>query len=152
MAIPEMKDAYGRDTTYNGALKTYDTAVTSAENTTAGIFNAGMGWKKVRITASGVVADITEGKIFGGIVTQVTGTSTTITAYDEATADATAAKLIIPTTAALALGDIVGPFGGVADVSAFTNFPCLTYGVEITEGLNVVVGGTGSPTFWVLYR
>jgi hypothetical protein len=74
-----------------------------------------------------------------------------VTVYDEANTDATAANLLIPITAAMAAGDGVSAVGGRWDVSAVTNFPSLSYGIELTEGLNVVVAGT-SPTFWVLYR
>jgi hypothetical protein len=108
-------------------------------------------WKKVRITATGAVAGIGAGSIFGGIITQAVGTSTTLTAYDAASA--VAADLIIPVTTTAntnVAGAFTSPFGGAGGV--VTQAPPVGAGLLLTTGLYVAVGGTGSPTFWVLYR
>ena len=112
---------------------------------------AGPVWKKVRITATGNVAGIVAGSIFGGIITQAVGTSTTLTAYDAASA--VAADLVIPVTTTAntnVAGAFTSPFGGAGGV--VTAAPPVGAGLLLTTGLHVVVGGTGSPTFWVLYR
>lgn len=81
---------------------------------------------------------------FGGCFLSVAGTSTTVTAYDNTSA---AGNPIIPTTAALTVGQYVPPFGGLAlSISAPAN------GVRLNTGLHVVVGGTGSPKVYVLWR
>jgi len=108
-------------------------------------------WKKVRITATGNVAGIVAGSVFGGIITQTVGTTTTLTAYDAASA--VAADLIIPvttTTNTNVAGAFTSPFGGSGGV--VTAAPSVGAGLYLTTGLHVVVGGTGSPAFWVLYR
>lgn len=108
-------------------------------------------WKKVRITATGNVAGISAGTIFGGIITQVVGTSTTLTAYDAASAAAN--DLIIPvttTTNTNVAGAFTSPFGGAGGVA--TAAPPVDAGIVLAIGLHVVIGGTGAPTFWVLYR
>lgn len=108
-------------------------------------------WKKVQITATGNVAGIVAGSVFGGIITQAVGTSTTLTAYDAASA--VAADLIIPVTTTgntNVAGAFTSPFGGAGGVA--TAAPPVDAGVLITTGLHVVIGGTGAPTFWVLYR
>lgn len=108
-------------------------------------------WKKVRITATGNVAGIVPGSIFGGIITQTVGTTTTLSAHDAASA--VAADLIIPTTTTTntnVAGAFTSPFGGAGGV--VTQAPPVNAGMLLTTGLHVVVGGTGAPTFWVLYR
>lgn len=108
-------------------------------------------WNKVRITATGAVSNLGPGSIYGGIVTQVVGTNSTITAYD-ATA-ATAAYLITPVTAT-GTTNIAGAFSGPigSSVSALTAVPQMAVGLKLERGLYVEVGGTGSPAFWVLYQ
>lgn len=108
-------------------------------------------WKKVRITATGNVAGIVAGSVFGGIITQAVGTATTLAAYDAASA--VAADLIIPvtnTTNTNVAGAFTSPFGGAGGVT--TAAPPVSAGMLLTTGLHVVIGGTGAPTFWVLYR
>ena len=108
-------------------------------------------WKKVRITATGNVAGIVAGSVFGGIITQAVGTSTTLTVYDAASA--VAADLIIPVTTTgntNVAGAFTSPFGGAGGV--VTAAPPVDAGMLLTTGLHVVIGGTLSPTFWVLYR
>lgn len=108
-------------------------------------------WRKQRITATGAVAGVGAGNIYGGIVTQVVGTTTTLTVYDAATADA--AKLITPVTAT-ATTNVAGAFTPCvgSSVSALTAVPPMETGLELTTGLYVTIGGTGSPAFWVLYQ
>jgi hypothetical protein len=43
-------------------------------------------WKKLRITATGLVAGIGAGNTYGGIITQAVGTTTTIAVYDDTSA------------------------------------------------------------------
>jgi len=108
-------------------------------------------WNKVRITATGVVPNLKAGSIYGGIVTQAVGTSTTLTIYDDTSA--VAASLITPITATgttNVAGAFTGPIG--SSVSALTAVPVIDSGITLERGLYVVVGGTGSPTFWVLYQ
>lgn len=108
-------------------------------------------WKKVRITATGTVAGIVAGSIFGGIITQVVGLTTTLTAYDAASASVN--DLIIPVTTTgntNVAGAFTSPFGGAGGV--VTAAPPVDAGLLLTTGLHVVIGGTGTPTFWVLYR
>lgn len=108
-------------------------------------------WKKVRISATGNVAGVVAGSVFGGIITQAVGTSTTLSAHDAASA--VAADLIIPTTTTTntnVAGAFTSPFGGAGGV--VTAAPPVGAGLLLTTGLHVVVGGTGAPTFWVLYR
>lgn len=108
-------------------------------------------WRKVKVTATGTVPGIGKGNIYGGIVTQVVGTTTTVTVYD-ATA-ATAAYVITPVTAT-ATTNIAGAYTPCigSSVSALTAVPCMETGIELERGLHVVVGGTGTPSFWVLYQ
>lgn len=108
-------------------------------------------WKKARITATGNVAGIVAGSIFGGIITQAIGTTTTLTAYDAASAVST--DLIVPvttTTNTNVAGAFTSPFGGAGGV--VTAAPPVDAGLLLTTGLHVVIGGTGAPAFWVLYR
>lgn len=108
-------------------------------------------WKKARISVTGNVAGIVAGSIFGGIITQAVGTTTTLIAYDAASA--VAADLIIPvttTTNTNVAGAFTSPFGGAGGVA--TAAPSVDAGMLLTTGLHVVIGGTGAPTFWVLYR
>ena len=58
-------------------------------------------WKKLRITATGLVSGISAGNTYGGIITQAVGTTTTIAVYDDVAA--TAASLITPVTASTSL-------------------------------------------------
>ena len=108
-------------------------------------------WNKVRITATGVVPNLKEGSIYGGIITQAVGTSTTITAYDDTSA--VTASLITPITAT-GTTNIAGAFSGPigSGVSAITAVPPMETGIKLERGLYITVGGTGSPTFWVLYK
>ena len=108
-------------------------------------------WKKVRITATGTVTGIVAGSIFGGIITQAVGTTTTLTAYDAASA--VTADVVVPvttTTNTNVAGAFTSPFGGAGGV--VTAAPPVDAGLLLTTGLHVVIGGTGAPTFWVLYR
>lgn len=109
--------------------------------------SAGMMWKKVKVTATGAVADIGPGTVFGGIMMPVAGTSTTLTMYDAGSA--VAANLLFPTTATLTAGQFVSPFGGVGAITVNNQAQA---GMILTTGLYLTVGGTGSPSFWVLYR
>ena len=108
-------------------------------------------WRKVRVTATGVVPGVGKGNIYGGIVTQAVGTTTTLTVYDAASA--VAADLITPVTAT-ATTNIAGAFTPCigSSVSALTAVPPMETGIELKTGLYITVGGTGSPTFWVLYQ
>lgn len=108
-------------------------------------------WRKIKVTATGVVAGISAGDVFGGIIAQVAGTSTTITAYDDSAA--TAANLIIPTTSASTSnvpGAFISPFGGA--VGTLNAPPPASDGLVLTTGLYITLGGTGSPAVWVLIR
>jgi len=110
-----------------------------------------MEWNKVRITATGVVPNLSAGSIYGGIVTQAVGTTTTLTVYDDTSA--VTASLITPVTAT-ATTNVAGAFSGPigSGVSAITAVPPMNVGLTLERGLYVVIGGTGSPTFWVLYK
>jgi len=108
-------------------------------------------WKKVRITATGIVPNLGRGNIYGGIITQAVGTSTTLTVYDDTSA--VTASLITPVTATATTnvaGAFNSPFGSA--VGPLTAAPPVAAGIELDKGLYVAVGGTGSPTFWVLYQ
>jgi hypothetical protein len=109
-------------------------------------------WKKTRITATGTVANLGKGNIYGGIVTQVVGTTTTVTVYDDTAV--VAGSLITPVTATATTnvaGAYTAPIGsGVSALTVATPMP--TSGIELERGLHVVIGGTGSPAFWVLYK
>lgn len=106
-----------------------------------------VGWKKVKVTATGIVAKLKAGMIFGGIYMPTAGTTTTLTAYDAASADA--AKLLYPATATLTAGQYVGPMGGVSPITVAAPWGD---GLALETGLYLTVGGTGSPVFWVLYK
>ena len=108
-------------------------------------------WKKVRITATGIVPNLVRGNTYGGIVTQAVGTTTTLTVYDDTSA--VAASLITPVTAT-ATTNIAGAFTPAigSSVSSLTAVPPMGDGIEIERGLYVTIGGTGSPAFWVLYK
>lgn len=108
-------------------------------------------WKKIQVTATGAVSGIGPGNIYGGIVTQAVGTSTTLTVYDAATA--VAADLITPVTAT-ATTNVAGAFTPCigSSVSALTAIPPMETGLELETGLYITIGGTGSPTFWVLFQ
>jgi hypothetical protein len=108
-------------------------------------------WNKVRITATGTVSNVKAGSIYGGIVTQAVGTSTTLTIYDDTSA--VTASLITPVTATATTnvaGAFTGPIG--SGVSGITAAPPMIAGLTLERGLYVAIGGTGSPTFWVLYK
>jgi len=108
-------------------------------------------WKKKQITATGAVDGIGPGDVFGGIITQAVGTTTTLTAYDAASA--VAANLIIPvttTTNTNVAGAFTSPFGGAGGLA--TTAPSVDAGLILTTGLYVTIGGTGAPTFWVLFH
>jgi hypothetical protein len=109
-------------------------------------------WKKLRVTATGLVSGIRKGNIYGGIVTQAVGTTTTVAVYDDTTA--VAASLITPVTAT-ATTNIAGAFTPAmgSSVSSLTVVPPMgDFGVELERGLFITIGGTGSPTFWILYQ
>lgn len=109
--------------------------------------NVPFGWKKVKVTATGNVTQIGPGNVFGGILMSVAGTTSTVTVYDDTTA--AAGNLFIATTAALTAGQYVSPTGGVV---AVTGSGPADEGITLTTGLYITVGGSGSPTFWVLYK
>lgn len=119
-------------------------------NVSSGAVHHAVAWKTKLVTASGVVPELVPGSVYGGAVCTVGGTGTTVTCYDEATADATASKLIYGVSATVAVGESVGPVG--RHKAAVGVVPPLNYGVVINEGLNFVIGGTGSPSFLILYR
>jgi hypothetical protein len=110
-----------------------------------------MEWNKVRITATGVVPNLSAGSVYGGIVTQAVATNTTITVYDDTSA--VTASLITPVTAT-ATTNVAGAFSPPigSGVSAITVVPPMDVGLKLERGLYVTIGGTGSPTFWVLYK
>ena len=108
-------------------------------------------WSKVKITATGLVPNLGRGNTFGGIITQSIGTLTTLTAYDDIAANA--GNLIMPITAAAATnvaGVFTSPFGGAN--GTLTTCPPVMSGLELERGLYVTIGGTGAPTFYVLYK
>lgn len=100
-------------------------------------------WNLKEVSATGAVFP-NKGVEFGGCFLAVAGTSTTITAYDATTATGSP---VIPTTAALTVGQYVPPFGGLA-----LNITAPANGVWLTNGLYLTVGGTGSPKIYVLWR
>ena len=104
------------------------------------------GWKLKKITATGQA--LNAGEIFGGLMHPTTGTTTTVALYDDTSA--AAANLIIPTTATLTAGQFVDPTGGVVTVSTARGIG--PDGIRMNLGLWIVVSGTGSPVFWVLYK
>lgn len=108
-------------------------------------------WRKVLITATGLVPNLGKGVIYGGMICRTGGTSTTITAYDDTTA--VAGNLITPVTNTATTnvaGAYISPFG--SGVSALTVAPTIDSGLELERGLYVTIGGSGSPAFWVLYQ
>jgi len=100
-------------------------------------------WKLKEITATGVA--FPHPIDFGGAFLAVAGTSTTITAYNHA-ASATGSP-VVPTTAALTVGQFVPPAGGLA-----LNVVPPANGIRCDAGLYVTVGGTGSPKIYILWR
>jgi len=108
-------------------------------------------WNKLRITATGLVAGVGRGNVYGGIITQAVGTSTTLAIYDNTSA--VAADLITPVTAT-ATTNIAGAYTNCigSSVSSLTAIPNMDYGITLDKGLFITIGGTGSPTFWVLYQ
>lgn len=127
------------------------TSVQEAINVSTGAQNAVNAWKWVQVTATGVVAGIGPGNIFGGIMTQAVGTTTTITVYDAGSA--VAGSMIVPVTAT-ATTNVAGATTGCVGsaVSTLAIQPNLCVGLMLQVGLYITVGGTGSPTFLVLYR
>ena len=107
--------------------------------------NVPMGWKLKQITATGQA--LGAGSVFGGVMVPVVGTTTTLTFYDDTSA--AAGSLLVPATATLTAGQFVGPTGGVVPITVSRD---LAEGLILSKGLWVVVGGTGSPSFWVLYK
>lgn len=99
-------------------------------------------WKVKQVTATGLA--LGAGVEFGGAFLAVAGTSTTITAYDNTSA---AGDPLIPTSAALTVGQYVPPNGGLP-----VNGPVPANGVLLANGLYITVGGSGSPHISVLYR
>lgn len=105
-------------------------------------------WKMKRMTATGQA--LGAGQVFGGIIVQAAGTTTVLTAYDDTSA--VAASLIIPATATAnsnVAGVYVSPMGGA--VGTLTATPNVA-GLILVNGLWLVIGGTGTPSVWVLYR
>lgn len=100
-------------------------------------------WNLKEISATGAVFANRDVE-FGGCFLAVAGTSTTVTAYDATSA---AGSPIIPTTAALTVGQYVPPFGGLA-----LNIAAPAFGIRLNTGLYITVGGTGSPKIYVLWR
>jgi len=124
----------------NRALMVFNTAIPSAENALSGMYNASPVWKKVRVTATGLVSAVGAGRIFGGL-SYISGTAPTAIAYDALTAD---------TTNQLWAG--AAPVVDRAPVNCLGNASSvLTFGVELTNGLFLTLGGT-SPVLWVWYR
>lgn len=107
--------------------------------------NVPSGWKLKKVTASGAV--LSAGNQFGGIMQPTTGTTTTVTVYDDTSA--VAGNLIIATTATLTAGQFVDCTGGVVTITAARG---IGEGIQLNNGLYITVGGTGSPVFWVLYK
>lgn len=104
------------------------------------------GWKRRKVTATGLVG-LGAGTIYGGVYMTTAGTTTTLTAYDAATADA--AAILHAATATLTAGQYVSPIGGVSPI---TVAPAMSDGVLLSTDLYLTVGGTGSPVFWVLFK
>ena len=107
--------------------------------------NIASGWKIKKVTATGQA--LGAGDIFGGLMMPTAGTTTTVACYDDTSA--AAGSLFIPTTATLTAGQFVSPTAGVIPVTAAAS---MADGIVMSKGLWVVVGGTGSPVFWVLYK
>lgn len=105
------------------------------------------GWKKAKVTATGIVSKIRPGAIYGGAFMVTAGTSTTLIAYDDTSA--AAGNQLHPVTATLTAGQAVGPMGGVGPVTVLSP---VCEGVRLERGLYLTIGGTGSPAFWVLYK
>jgi hypothetical protein len=109
-----------------------------------------MKWNKKLVSATGSVG-LPAGTIYGGLICQVVGTTTTVTVYDDVAA--TAANLITPVTATATTniaGAYISPFG--SGVSALTVAPTIAEGLQLERGLYITIGGTGTPSFWVLYQ
>lgn len=104
------------------------------------------GWKLKKVTATGQW--LNAGEVFGGLMHPTTGTTTTVALYDDTSA--AAANLIVPTSATLTAGQFVDPTGAVVAVSAARGIG--PDGLRMNIGLWGVIGGTGSPVFWVLYK
>ncbi len=100
-----------------------------------------LAWNTKVVTATGTV--LNAGDEFGGISMVVAGTSTTVTAYDNTEASG---QVQIPISAALTVGQFVPPNALPVDA----DLPAV--GVRLKNGLHLVVGGTGSPTFLVYWR
>ena len=94
-------------------------------------------WNKKRMTATGT-AVVGECE-FGGVICQAAGTSTTVTVYDATSV--VAADMVVASTNMTAANDFVS-----ATKSVGAN------GLHHKNGIHVVIGGTGSPAVWVLYR
>ena len=103
------------------------------------------GWRIRKVTATGQA--LGAGEIFGGLMMPTAGTSTTVACYDDTSA--AAGSLFIPTSATLTAGQFVSPTGGVIPITATG---AIADGLVMSKGLWVVIGGTGSPVFWVLYK
>lgn len=105
------------------------------------------GWRRVKVTATGIVPGLKAGDIYGGAYMPTAGTTTTLTAYDDTTNGA--ANLLHPATATLTAGQYVGAMGGVSPITVAAP---IADGIVLQTGLYLTVGGTGSPVFWVLYK
>lgn len=93
-----------------------------------------MVWNKKRVTTTGTV--IVGACEFGGVICQVAGTSTTVTVYD---ATSVVAESVVVASTSLASANAVAA-------------PGVSGGVQMSNGIHVVIGGSGSPAVWVLYR
>ncbi len=96
-------------------------------------------WHKKLLTGAGTFVVVNGACEFGGIICQAAGTSTTAVAYDALSA--VAAGLLVASTSLAAANDFVSPTKAVGGG-----------GLRCTTGLTVVIGGTGSPTVWALWR
>lgn len=126
--------------TLNDASLVHDVAVHPGEREAQDMVTASPVWKKVKVSASGIVAGIGPGNVFGGL-SYVSGTTPTAIAYDAASADA--ANLLWSAAANVVDKAPVGPLGKTVDA--------LSFGVELTTGLYLTLAGT-SPVLWVWYR
>lgn len=124
----------------NGAGHTYGTEVRPGEKDAQDMRVAIPTWKKVKVSASGIVSGIGQGNVFGGL-SYVSGTTPTAIAYDASSADA--ANLLWSAAANVVDKVPVGPLGKAVDT--------FTFGVELTTGLYLTLAGT-SPVLWVWYR
>ena len=112
-----------------------------------GLTNSVTDWKMKKVTGTTAQLVLGAGDVFGGLFMSVAGTTTTVACYDALSA--LAIQLFIPTTATLTAGQYVSPTGSVVPITASRD---LSAGVILSTGLWMVIGGSASPTFWVLYK